>query len=98
MRLNEENIRVAVLQNECQKQLERLNKEMQEQEKSKKTNNTDLKKLKTQLKSKEEEIIRIQENLLTSQELNQKLQSANFALTNVINSMKTRKNEVSRET
>jgi hypothetical protein len=32
---------------------------MQEQEKSKKTNNADLKKLKTQLKSKEEEIIRI---------------------------------------
>ena len=60
---------MATLQTECQKQLERLNKEVQEQERAKKTNtsnNADFKKLKTQLKSKEAEIIRIQENLLTA--------------------------------
>ena len=58
-RLKEENIRVAVLQTECQKQLERLNKEASEMEKTKKAGNGDLKKIKTQLKSKEEEIIRL---------------------------------------
>lgn len=52
-RLKEENGRVATLQGECQKQLERLNKEASEQEKAKKTNSSDLKKLKAQLKSKE---------------------------------------------
>lgn len=38
VRLKEENFRVAILQDECQKQLERLTKEATEQEKAKKTN------------------------------------------------------------
>lgn len=58
-RLKEENSRVATLQSECQRQLERLNREASEQEKSKKNASADVKKLKTQLKSKEEEIIRL---------------------------------------
>ena len=40
----------------------------------------DLKKLKTQLKSKEQEIISLQENLLSANEANQKLQAMNVSL------------------
>jgi len=40
--LREENFRVTLLQGECQKQLERLNKEMLEQEKSKRTGSGDI--------------------------------------------------------
>ena len=97
-RLKEENVRVAVLQQECQKQLERLNKEAQEQEKAKKAANADLKKLKTQLKGKEEEIIRLQENLLNSQEQNQKLQTTNQTLSARVSQMRTKKREATKET
>lgn len=63
-RLKEENVRVAILQGECQRQLERLNKEASEQDKAKKLVNSDVKKLNKQLKSKEEETIRLQESLI----------------------------------
>lgn len=57
-----------------------------------------MKKLKTQLKSKEEEIIRLQENLLTSQEQNQKMQTTNQTLSNRIGQMRTKKREATKET
>ena len=56
-KLREENERVVKLQDECQKQLERLNKESLEQEKSKSQNFQDLTKLNSQLKLKDKEII-----------------------------------------
>ena len=56
-KLREENERVGKLQDECQKQLERLNKESLEQEKSKSQNFQDLTKLNSQLKLKDKEII-----------------------------------------
>ena len=97
-RLKEENVRVVILQGECERQLERLNREASEQEKSKKAANADLKKLKAQLKSQEEEMIRLQENLLGSQEQNQKLKTQNQSLTSQIDRLKTKKKEVCKET
>lgn len=77
-RLRDENSRVLTLQQECQKQLERLNREAADQDKAKKS--AEVKKLKGSLKQKEDEIFRLQESLLAQQEQNSKLQVVTQAL------------------
>ena len=67
----------------------------------KKAHQADLKKLKAQLKGKEEEILKLEVGLLAQKEQNEKLQATNQNLTGKVNQMvnaKTKKKEAAKGT
>jgi len=73
LRLREENTRVKSLQEECQKQLDRLNRESQEKQKAAAAHTSEMKKMKEKLNIKSDQIKDLNQQLEESDHLNSSL-------------------------
>lgn len=90
MRLREENTRVKSLQEECQKQLDRLNRESQEKQKAAAAHSSEMKKMKEKLNIKSDQIKDLNQQLEESDHLNSSLQEQVKALTEQLDELTDR--------
>lgn len=78
--LNEKTNKVSLLQIQCEKQIEEINKKEQEHDKAIKTLKDENSKLKSQIKDKDSEILKLTEKTLEIAEFGQKMQTNNQEL------------------